>query len=381
MKLLFLTQVLDADDAVLGFVSRWVRGLAQHAERVRVVALQVGEIGDLPPNVDVREVGRRGTGWSSTVSRYLRYRRFLSEALGRDGFDTVLGHMVPRYCLVAAGPARRAGARNFLWYTHKGVDRRLIAAERCVEAIFTASPESLRIDTPKKIVTGHGIDLEHFRPKAPPEGEPKQPPRILSVGRVTPAKDPLTILDAVARLVDAGRDLHLDLVGGGLAAGDGAYGERVRERIETLGLAPRVVQHGAVSYRRVPALYAACSLLVNASFTGSVDKVVLEAMASGRPVLSCNESFGHVFRSLGPDAAQLSFAAGDAADLARRMAHLLDLGQEQKRGLSDRLRAIVAREHEVDQLMGRLVSAMAGDPRSIDQSASACVSSGEEVVS
>ena len=32
MKLLFLTQVLDRSDAVLGFVSRWVRGLATHVD-------------------------------------------------------------------------------------------------------------------------------------------------------------------------------------------------------------------------------------------------------------------------------------------------------------------------------------------------------------
>ena len=42
MKLLFLTQVLDSGDAVLGFTTRWVRGLAAAAEQVRVIALAVG---------------------------------------------------------------------------------------------------------------------------------------------------------------------------------------------------------------------------------------------------------------------------------------------------------------------------------------------------
>ena len=60
MKLLFLTQVLDANDAVLGFVMRWIEGLAKVTERVRVVALEVGDISSLPDNVDVREVGRKG---------------------------------------------------------------------------------------------------------------------------------------------------------------------------------------------------------------------------------------------------------------------------------------------------------------------------------
>ncbi len=359
MKLLFLTQVLDANDAVLGFVSRWIAGFARHAERVRVVALEVGDVADLPSNVDVRVIGRRGT-----LMRWLRYRRCLDEALRKDGFDVVLAHMVPRYALVAAGPAHRHGARVFLWYTHKGVDARLRRAERCVEAIFTASPESLRLDTPKKVVTGHGIDLEHFAPVAGPRGEPAAPARILSVGRLTPAKDPLTILDALARLVAAGRDVHLDLVGGGLAPGDGPFGDGVRARVAALGLGPRVAMHGARPYREVPELYRRATLLVNASLTGSVDKVVLEAMACERPVLTCNESFEHVFRSLGADAERLVFAPGDGAGLAARISALLDSGAAERAALGTRLRRIVAAEHEVDALMARLVDVMAGNPMS-----------------
>ena len=69
MKLLFLTQVLDEGDAVLGFVPRWIQGLARNCERVRVIALEKGETSSLPPNVDVRVVGRSGT-----ISRWFRSR-------------------------------------------------------------------------------------------------------------------------------------------------------------------------------------------------------------------------------------------------------------------------------------------------------------------
>ncbi len=353
MKLLFLTQVLDRRDAVLGFVSRWVRGLAERSERVRVVALEVGDVSDLPANVDVRVLGREGR-----LTRWLRYQRFLKEALGRDGFDTVLAHMVPRYALVAAGPARRRGARLFLWYTHKGVDERLRRAERRVEAIFTASPESLRLETPKKVVTGHGIDLEHFCAA----GQPLSPPRLLSVGRLTPAKDPLTILEALALLVSEGREVGLDLVGPELAAGDAEFGRRVRERIERLGLGDRVALHGALPYPEIPSVYQRAALLINASFTGSVDKVVLEAMACERPILTCNESFGHVLRGLGDEAAQLCFAAADPKDLAAKAGALLDRTPEETAGLGARLRGLVSEEHEVDALMRRLVEHMGAQP-------------------
>ncbi len=355
MKLLFLTQVLDRGDAVLGFVTRWVEGLAKHCDEVRVVALEVGDQSGLPSNVSLREIGRRGR-----VRRWLRYRGVLKEALQQDGFDTVLAHMVPRYTLVSAGLARRAGARSFLWYTHKGVDARLRRAEKQVEKIFTASAESLRLETPKRVITGHGIDLEHF---APAGGSQASPGRLVSVGRLTPAKDPLTVLAAVSILVSRGYDLKLDWVGAGLTTTDQGFLRTVREQIATGGLEERVELHGAVPYEQVPALYQRASILVNASLTGSVDKVVLEAMASRRLVLSCNESFPPIFAELGAQAAALQFEAGNANDLAEKLESLLKLETVPRAELTTALHAIVARDHEVDHLMARLVAEMGGEPR------------------
>lgn len=350
MRLLFLTQVLDRRDAVLGFVSRWVAGLSRHCERVRVIALEVGDTLDLPDNVDSRSVGRSGK-----ALRWLRYQKFLQEALGPDGFDTVLAHMVPRYSLLAAPLARLHGAPQFLWYTHGAVDERLERAEREVEAIFTASPESLRLETQKKVVTGHGIDLEHFDDRGAP---PREPPRLVSVGRLTPAKDPLTLVAALGHLAARGLEVGLDLVGGSLAAGDEQYGELVRREVGRLGLERRVSFHGAVPYLDIPALYASASVLVSASKTGSVDKVVLEAMACRRPVVTCNDAFPRVFSALGTDGARLTFPQGDGLALADRVEALLALSPIERGALGERLRELVRREHEVDALMARLCERM-----------------------
>jgi glycosyltransferase involved in cell wall biosynthesis len=350
MRLLFLTQVIDADDAILGFVSRWIEGLARCTERVRVVALEAGNLSGLPDNVDVRVVGRRGV-----VRRYLRYRRILTEAFGRDGFDCVLAHMVPRYALVAAAPARRAGAGLFLWYTHKGVDERLRRAVELVDLVFTASEESLRVDTPRKRVTGHGIDLDHFDDRGE---EPDTPPRLLAVGRLTRAKDPLTVLAAMRVLVECGRDVRLDFAGGALAAGDEELVAAVRSEAESGALAGRVRLLGEVPYPRIAELYRRASVLVNASLTGSVDKVVLEAMATRRPIVTCNESFPALLAPLGERAAELLFEPGDARGLAQRIEALLALLPADRVRLGEDLRTIVAEGHEVDRLMARLVEEM-----------------------
>jgi len=352
MKLLFLTQTLDADDAVLGFTSRWVDGLAKHADEVRVIALEVGRTDGLGENVSWREVGREGL-----LGRWLRYRSLLKEAFA-DGFDAALAHIVPRYASLAAGPARRAGARVFLWYTHGAVDGRLKKAVSVVEKVFTATEESLRLDTPKKVVTGHGVDLEHFDPR----GEhPEDPPRILAVGRISPAKDPLTLLAAASILRSRGRELHLDLVGAGLLDSDDSLHRQIQEQVEVGGLTDCVHMPGAVGYPDVDAWYRRASVVVNSSGTGSLDKVVIEAMASERPVLSCNPSAAGVLRELGTDGDALVFEEGSAQDLADKLEALLDRTPAERRALGGRLRAIAKRDHEVDDLMGRMVALMGGE--------------------
>jgi glycosyltransferase involved in cell wall biosynthesis len=350
VRLVFLTQVLDRRDAILGFVPGWVEGLARRCERVRVVALATGDVAGLPDNVDVRAVGRRGR-----LGRWLRYRAALGEAFGRDGFDAVLAHMVPRYALLARGPARAAGARTYLWYTHAGVDRRLERAVAAVEKVFTASPESLRVDTPRRVVTGHGIDLDHFDDRG---AVPARPTRLITVGRLTPAKDPLTVLRCLAVLVGRGWDVHLELIGGGMTELDKSYARAIEAEIAHLDLGRRVTRTGPVPYPEVPEHYHRASVLVSASRTGSVDKVVLEAMAARRPVVTCNEAFPRVLAPLGDAARALAFEPGDAEGLADKVEGLLRLPAPERAALGERLRAIVARDHELERLLDRLVAEM-----------------------
>ncbi|MEE2939537.1 MAG: glycosyltransferase family 4 protein [Planctomycetota bacterium] len=350
-----MTQVLDRQDAVLGFVARWVEGLARAADRVRVLALEVGDTTDLPPNVDWVELGRRGA-----VGRYLRYRRAVRGSV-LEGFDGLLTHMVPRYSVVAAPWARRAGISHYLWYTHKGVDQRLLRAIEVVDGVFTASEESMRVDTPKKIVTGHGIDAAHF--DVPRTEDGAGPLRLLSVGRLTPAKDPLTVVEALSLLRQGGVDVRLRWAGGALARGDDEYAGMVRRTIEAKSLTDAVDFVGSVPYPDVPALYRDCDLFVNASRTGSVDKVVLEAMAASRPFVSCNEAIPPLLGGALPptaDPEDHAFRAGDPESLADAVRRWIGLDAGARAERSAALARMVRSEHDVDALMARLVRTMEG---------------------
>ena len=117
------------------------------------------------------------------------------------------------------------------------------------------------------MVTGHGIDLRHFENRG---GGPAVPNRLLAVGRLTKAKDPITVLAALSILVARGHDLHLDLVGGGLTVEDEAYMRSIQEAIEVGGVSARVHLPGEVPYRDIASWYTRSSVVVRFSTISTV---------------------------------------------------------------------------------------------------------------
>ena len=84
MKLLFITQKVDARDDVLGTYHRWIEEIANHFERVTVICLEEGEY-DLPSNVEVFSLGKE-TG----VSRVRYIVHFYKYVWGmRRKYDSV----------------------------------------------------------------------------------------------------------------------------------------------------------------------------------------------------------------------------------------------------------------------------------------------------
>ena len=349
MHLVILTQVLDSQDAVLGFFHGWCAEFARHVDRLSVFAQRVGAV-SLPDHVDVRSLGKdEGGGHLTMLSRLLGG---LTSLRGGRRPDAVWAHMVPKFVLYAAPVVVPRGIPIYLWYTHKGVDRNLRLAVPLVRKVFTASEESFRLGVRHgtRVVTGHGIDCAHFRP-----GPWPRPVDVLTVGRLAPSKGQDELLAALALLPGA---LRAEIAGDILLASDQAFRQRLHATAAR-ELPGRVTFLGAVPWPAVADVMRRARVMVNASRTGSVDKVVLEAMACGTLPLTCNESFTPL---LGPQLAPLlMFRQDDPADLAAGLSRLLALDAGASAALGARLRALVERDHDLARLIPRMVAAM--EPR------------------
>jgi len=171
--------------------------------------------------------------------------------------------------------------------------REICAAAEFVAAETDYSRDLLRQRCPNSAAKIHrvynGIDLERFSAPcietARPAVAPYQP-RIVSVGRLVAFKGFDDLIDACAELAHRRIDFVCDIIG------DGPLRETLQTKIEQLGLASRVNLLGSLSQGAVLERVQAADIFALASTTdaqGATDvfpTVILEAMASARPVVS-----------------------------------------------------------------------------------------------
>lgn len=266
MKLLIVTQAVDIEDQVLKFFVRWISEFAKHVESVEVVCLKEGKH-KLPANVRVNSLGKEGN-----VSRIKYVLNFYKHIWGlRNNYDAVFVHMNPEYVMLGGLFWRLLNKPIALWYTHKNVDTKLRIAALLSNIIFTASKESFRLQSSKIHITGHGIDTDFFSP----DSSVSRGNAVLSVGRLSPTKRNDLIVRAAENFPN---EVWI--------AGDGPEKHNLEILAKDLNLDSRVHFLGSQTHEEALKEYRAAKVYVHASETGSLDKVVLEALACGLPVIT-----------------------------------------------------------------------------------------------
>jgi glycosyltransferase involved in cell wall biosynthesis len=111
-------------------------------------------------------------------------------------------------------------------------------------------------------------------------GIPKGARLVISIGRLDRQKDPLLMLDAMGIAMIRRPDIHLLLIG------DGNLRPQIEERSRALGLDEKVTLFGARQPEEVADLLRASDLFVLSSAYEGMPIVVLEALATGVPVVT-----------------------------------------------------------------------------------------------
>jgi glycosyltransferase involved in cell wall biosynthesis len=164
-----------------------------------------------------------------------------------------------------------------------------------------------------------GADLDRY-PLVPPRQGPGFV--VLCVARLAPQKGLEVLLSAVKQLADRGTDISLVLVG------EGPMRARLGHRAERLGITDRVVMKGAVGQDEMASYYAGADVFCLPSFAEGVPVVLMEAMASGRPVVTTR--IAGVPELVDDGVSGLLVAPGNAGQLAAALERLATSPEERE---------------------------------------------------
>jgi glycosyltransferase involved in cell wall biosynthesis len=224
-----------------------------------------------------------------------------------------------RYCSAYGVPFLRPAVRRWMRYFHGRATRTLVPSR-------AAQDDLLRIGVRSTHVWSGGVDAELFHPRHFSTATRQRLGigrtfTFLHVGRLAPEKNVALVLSAFAVARARHPDVSLRL----LIAGAGPSEQALRAHST-----PGVTFLGAVDRTsELPSLYASVDAFVTASTTETLGLVALEAMASGLPVIACEE--GGMRDYLEHAHNSLAFDANDVNGCAAAMTRLVNDASLQER--------------------------------------------------
>jgi glycosyltransferase involved in cell wall biosynthesis len=162
---------------------------------------------------------------------------------------------------------------------------------------------------------------------------------ITMVGRLSPEKGHRLFLEAASRIASCKHDVSF------LIVGDGPMKDELRREARRLNLDGRVIFTG---FRKdIPAIYALSDLIVNMSSIEGLPITVLEAMASGVPVIAART--GGIPTVIKDNETGLLIESHDVGALTRAIGTLIDDRQKRER-LVAAAYEVVTKNHSFDRM-------------------------------
>lgn len=268
MKLLFITHKIHEQDDDFAFASLWVKEFIRQGFETEVICLEKGvHSGGFPAHSLGKESG------AGRIKILLRFWKLIFTLK----YDRVFVHMNPKWVMASAPYWWLKRIPAYLWYTHYTMHLPLKISHFLCKRLFCATPESMpQYDKdPKKVVTGHGVDLNFWSSMTVPARENRRPKTdLLSVHRICRSKrlrlavEALKYLPPEYNLTVYGRVLEPD------------YFDEVKKFISESGLEERVKFMDSVPMPELRGIYSNYQIMVNMA-PETIDKTVIEGMFAG----------------------------------------------------------------------------------------------------
>ena len=303
----------------------------------------------------------RQPGWRSSLYQlfYFSEAVVLADELQRRGIIHLHNHFGDSSCSVAVLTSALSGIPYsftehgpaiFFEASRWHLDKKIARAKFVVAISHFCRSQLMLFSNPEhwsKISIVHcGVHPQRYKPDAISQGGK----RVIYVGRLEPVKGLLVLLEALASLKRRHPDMHLTVVG------DGTSRAAIEAEALRLGLTDRTTFVGYKTQEEVAALLAKADMLVLPSFAEGVPVVLMEAMASSKPVIASRVAGVQELVHDGVNG--FTVPPSDAVSLADRIEQLFA-----DHGLCERLghagRQMIERDFNVDHEARLLVHLLA----------------------
>ncbi len=203
---------------------------------------------------------------------------------------------------------------------------------------------------PKMTIVRCGIDVTSLPPPAP-HGT-SGPARLVCVGRLSPEKGFVGLLEAVAAIAASNVPLQLTIVG------DGPMHDIVHRRVRALGLNDLIRFTGSLAEADTLAEIAQADILVLPSLMEGLPVVLIEAMALGRPVVASRVA--GIPELVEEGVSGLMFAPSDWFELEAALRRLIEARREWA-AMGEAGRKRVEAEFLAEQPTARLARLFSGE--------------------
>lgn len=159
----------------------------------------------------------------------------------------------------------------------------------CVSEMWTrVMHEKYGVDA---TTVSNGVDLTRYSPQRTHQDEASGidgSPVVLAVGGIEARKNTAALLEAFAVLIQRRPEARLVVAGGASLLDHNAYALAFMQRVAELNLTHAVTVTGPLDDAAMPALFRRADVLAMVSLSEGFGLVVLEALASGTPVVASN---------------------------------------------------------------------------------------------
>lgn len=265
-QLLFITQKIHQNDDDLAFVILWIKQFIREGFDVKVICLEKRDFDDSFP---VYSLGKE-LGYGK-IRRTLRFLKFIFTLR----YDRVFVHMNPEYFTLGGWYWFLTRKPMYLWYTHYAMHIHMRIAGWLSKRMFAATKQSLPQyeGSPKKIIPGHGIDMDFWTHDVKKE-EMLPEYSLVSVHRICRSKRSEIVIKALLHLP---KEYNLTLYGRDV---EKDYYQELQDLVKQHSLESRVTFTGPVPMHKLKDVYGKYHLMVNMA-PETIDKTVLEGMVFG----------------------------------------------------------------------------------------------------